>query len=814
MSEKTFKNHLIYTENYFYFHLIEPSEVSVVTEKQRNRSLKLNHALSFDSKYLLKDFIEKEASDENGGVVSWGNSLEKLLEDATGVAAFAEFLKKEFSQENITFWVSCERYKALSDESERKKLATEIFETHLGIRAMEPVNIDAHAHQHTLEKLSEAPVDLFVPAQKQIFNLMKFDSYPRFIKSDLYKECLLRELTNEDIPYSGDIQLASTLQKSIESTPNRGKLKKSRSDAEDSNRKSLLPWHKKNRSKSKDRGEYEYKLSTLAHKRDTEDVVSVRSEITSSRSSLASWDLALRGSFSRQSITSGEISERENCQLCRVILSDGATTVVRVRPKETIQELICRLLEKRGLHYSSFESFIAGSSKPLDLNEDASTLSNKEIHVEQRIVFKLDLPNRRTISVKSKTTKNLGQVLRSVLHKYSYRLEAIAICSVSDNEVLELSLPITAVDGKKLTVLTRSTDTWRNTDSTQGSNVTSNKKFVKPGPTLDEITNKVFEEVLQGKADVALKSDQGSLKSEEWGSEHSSGIFSKFLRRDSVFHDKAKAKSRGATSRLILEGATKHMEGVVSMVTGKPPLIGKWKSSGKLGGKSDSDELYEGLKRAQRNRLEDQRGTEINFELPDFLKDKENTPQSGKKVRKFTREDGTATPKFFDVEPTEDTQQQISQMSAKNTLRNEKNQNNVKSPESSKSNLSTASAKKMDCIGRTISKPLTCKTYETPRTTPIKNDFVSDNGKGSSLFESSERVLSPSKCEPPPLPPKPKYLPSKSIPLNLNHLTNAAPEQITSRGTNVLKPSDIKRDNKLARSRRTMYLDHQSSSFV
>lgn len=54
MSEKTFKNHLIYTENYFYFHLIEPSEVSVVTEKQRNRSLKLNHALSFDSKYLLK----------------------------------------------------------------------------------------------------------------------------------------------------------------------------------------------------------------------------------------------------------------------------------------------------------------------------------------------------------------------------------------------------------------------------------------------------------------------------------------------------------------------------------------------------------------------------------------------------------------------------------------------------------------------------------------------------------------------------------------------------------------------------------------
>ena len=33
--------------------------------------------------------------------------------------------------------------------------------------------------------------------------------------------------------------------------------------------------------------------------------------------------------------------------------------------------------------------------------------------------------------------------------------------------------------------------------------------------------------------------------------------------------------------------------------------------------------LYEGLKRAQMCRLDDQRGTEINFELPDFLRKRE-----------------------------------------------------------------------------------------------------------------------------------------------------------------------------------------------
>ncbi|XP_026676703.1 regulator of G-protein signaling loco isoform X2 [Diaphorina citri] len=51
-----------------------------------------------------------------------------------------------------------------------------------------------------------------------------------------------------------------------------------------------------------------------------------------------------------------------------------------------------------------------------------------------------------------------------------------------------------------------------------------------------------------------------------------------------------------------------------------PPLIAKLKPGVKLEGRSESEVIYEGLKRAQRCRLEDQRGTEINFELPDFLK--------------------------------------------------------------------------------------------------------------------------------------------------------------------------------------------------
>lgn len=48
-------------------------------------------------------------------------------------------------------------------------------------------------------------------------------------------------------------------------------------------------------------------------------------------------------------------------------------------------------------------------------------------------------------------------------------------------------------------------------------------------------------------------------------------------------------------------------------------------------------DFLESLKRAQRFRLEDQRGTEINFELPDFLKD--NNPSKWKNINTFPPED-------------------------------------------------------------------------------------------------------------------------------------------------------------------------------
>jgi regulator of G-protein signaling len=51
-------------------------------------------------------------------VASWAVGFEKLLNDEMGLYVFTEFLKKEFSQENIQFWIACEKFKKFSDPDE------------------------------------------------------------------------------------------------------------------------------------------------------------------------------------------------------------------------------------------------------------------------------------------------------------------------------------------------------------------------------------------------------------------------------------------------------------------------------------------------------------------------------------------------------------------------------------------------------------------------------------------------------------------------------------------------------------------------
>lgn len=137
--------------------------------------------------------------------------------------------------------------------------------------------------------------------------------------------------------------------------------------------------------------------------------------------------------------------------------------------------------------------------------DSSAILAGCEVRIEQRVVFKLDLPNRKVIAVKSKCTKNLVDVLKPILNKYNYRLDEVSVTTMGGAEPVDILLPVTSVDGARLNIQLRDRGTLSPVQSACQAKMNS---------SLDEITNRVFKELLQEKADAKSKtlSDRASVK--------------------------------------------------------------------------------------------------------------------------------------------------------------------------------------------------------------------------------------------------------------------------------------------------------------
>nr|XP_048311059.1 regulator of G-protein signaling 10 isoform X3 [Myodes glareolus] len=106
----------------------------------------------------------------------WATSLENLLEDPEGVKRFR-----------------------------MQEKAKEIYMTFLSNKASSQVNVEGQSRLS--EKILEEPHPLmFQKLQDQIFNLMKYDSYSRFLKSDLF---LKHKRTEEEEEDPSDAQTAA-----------------------------------------------------------------------------------------------------------------------------------------------------------------------------------------------------------------------------------------------------------------------------------------------------------------------------------------------------------------------------------------------------------------------------------------------------------------------------------------------------------------------------------------------------------------------------------------------------------------------------
>ncbi|XP_028980877.1 regulator of G-protein signaling 3a isoform X3 [Esox lucius] len=149
--------------------------------RRRNESPGSNPAGKFDKTLKSVKPTPEEA-------VKWGESLDKLLTHKYGLAAFRAFLRTEFSEENLEFWLACEDYRKIKSQSKMASKAKKVFAEYIAIQSCKEVNLDSYTREHTKDNLQNVTCSCFDLAQRRIYGLMEKDSYPRFLRSELYMD--------------------------------------------------------------------------------------------------------------------------------------------------------------------------------------------------------------------------------------------------------------------------------------------------------------------------------------------------------------------------------------------------------------------------------------------------------------------------------------------------------------------------------------------------------------------------------------------------------------------------------------------------
>lgn len=98
-----------------------------------------------------------------------------------GRKVFRDFLRSEFSEENILFWLACEELKKESSPEAIEEKARLIYEDYISILSPREVSLDSRVREIVNRNMVEPTPHTFDEAQIQIYTLMHRDSYPRWV---------------------------------------------------------------------------------------------------------------------------------------------------------------------------------------------------------------------------------------------------------------------------------------------------------------------------------------------------------------------------------------------------------------------------------------------------------------------------------------------------------------------------------------------------------------------------------------------------------------------------------------------------------
>ncbi|KAI1712720.1 regulator of G protein signaling domain-containing protein [Ditylenchus destructor] len=427
--------------------------VSKKSVDKENRNPDIINSSPQHTKVATEPHMPGNSGGGGGGTVIDKTDIEQVLKSEIARAPFQQFLQQQFCSENINFYLAVEEYRAIpeSEVERRADFGRLIFERHFASNCIEPVNIDNSTANsiRTAYKENKFSGDLYDVVQYQIFHLLKYDCWPRYLRAGIQG--------SED--YGGDGSSRGHAD-SIASTSARGQNFTT------------------------------YEVSTLRERNvessenaqrsnEIENLIRPYSQTSTSYSSDESnIDFTDSGCNTSSSVDepkyyteTGSKSTREPpsdfpLKTCTLLRADVATEITLFDQLQSVKQWAVATAEAHGLDKSATEVVDAQTGSTIDPARQAvDALNNRTVRIMPVVKFPVvflasstaakpspPIP-AKVVILRARTALTVGKTIRPMMAKYNVDPEQAVVCVSGTCEIIKLPTPVSQIYQKSLTVM-------------------------------------------------------------------------------------------------------------------------------------------------------------------------------------------------------------------------------------------------------------------------------------------------------------------------------------------------------------------------
>uniref|UniRef100_A0A915CWQ1 RGS domain-containing protein n=1 Tax=Ditylenchus dipsaci TaxID=166011 RepID=A0A915CWQ1_9BILA len=419
--------------------------------------------------------------------------IEQVLKNEAARAPFQQFLQQQFCAENINFYLAVEEYRCIpeSEPDRRTDFGRQIFDRHFASNCIEPVNIDnstANSIRDAYKKNKFGP-ELYDVVQYQIFHLLKYDCWPRYLRAggqcseDLGGDGSGRahadSIASTSGKYSGTGAANEFCVGEKRSVENRFFVDEMDNPHSDLPKKtkheescSIVDYAPSSSCCSSSQKSLETREFSQNHDSDVEN----NRRISNSSSDCPEVDqCSMKKAFRNKNF--GEIgpgagkSSREPqadfpLRTCTLLCADVASEISLFDQLQSVKQWAASIAETHGLDKNATEVVDAQTGSTIDPARQAvDALNNRTVRIMPVVKFPVvflasssaskpspPIP-AKVIILRARVALTVGKTIRPIMSKYNVDPDQAIVCISGTCEMVKLSTPINSIYQKSLTVM-------------------------------------------------------------------------------------------------------------------------------------------------------------------------------------------------------------------------------------------------------------------------------------------------------------------------------------------------------------------------